>query len=237
MGSKNEIRRELRRTILAKPDIILEDQALMNALMTANAQAMGSNVFDIRGILMDRLESRLVHLEETHKNVVAAAYENLSRTNQIQRSVLRMMDAQDAQTFIKDLQTDVRDILRVEYIGLLLETNISNSTDILKTFGHNNVVKITKVGFIDKYLALGRNAPSKDVVLRMVFEHHGEVYGDGPFEVNSEALMKIACGTRGLPGMLVLGAKDGCRFSPKQGTDLLAFFASVFERLMWRWLT
>jgi len=36
--------------------------------------------------------------------------------------------------------------------------------------------------------------------------------------------------------MLVFGAEDPHQFSPSQGTDLLAFFAEVFERAMARWL-
>ena len=40
-----------------------------------------------------------------------------------------------------------------------------------------------------------------------------------------------------LPGMLVLGAEDPHQFKPTQGTDLLAFFAGIFERTMRRWLS
>ena len=40
-----------------------------------------------------------------------------------------------------------------------------------------------------------------------------------------------------LPGMLVLGAEDPHQFKPTHGTDLLAFFAGVFERTMRRWLS
>ena len=40
-----------------------------------------------------------------------------------------------------------------------------------------------------------------------------------------------------LPGMLVMGAEDPHQFKPAQGTDLLSFFAGVFERTMRRWLS
>ena len=41
---------------------------------------------------------------------------------------------------------------------------------------------------------------------------------------------------RHLGGLLAFGAADGLRFHPDQGTDLLAFFAGVFERSLRRWL-
>jgi len=37
-------------------------------------------------------------------------------------------------------------------------------------------------------------------------------------------------------GLLVMGSEDAHQFGPQQGTDLLAFFAGVFERSMRRWL-
>ena len=36
--------------------------------------------------------------------------------------------------------------------------------------------------------------------------------------------------------MLAMGSKDPHRFRPSHGTDLLSFFAAVFERAMRRWL-
>jgi uncharacterized protein YigA (DUF484 family) len=37
--------------------------------------------------------------------------------------------------------------------------------------------------------------------------------------------------------MLVMGSEDETLFTPQHGTDLLAFFAGVFERVVRRWLT
>ena len=49
----------------------------MRALIAANERAMGGNIVDLRGIAMERLEARLDRLEDTHRSVIAAAYENL----------------------------------------------------------------------------------------------------------------------------------------------------------------
>ncbi|MEO0391081.1 MAG: DUF484 family protein, partial [Pseudomonadota bacterium] len=55
--------------------------------------------------------------------------------------------------------------------------------------------------------------------------------------MRSEACLKLDFGTGRLPGLLVMGAEDPHMFSPAQGTDLLSFFAGVFERQMRRWLS
>ena len=41
----------------------------------------------------------------------------------------------------------------------------------------------------------------------------------------------------GFSRLHVMGAEDPHQFKPTQGTDLLVFFASVFERTMRRWLS
>ncbi|MCP3882222.1 MAG: DUF484 family protein, partial [Sulfitobacter sp.] len=49
--------------------------------------------------------------------------------------------------------------------------------------------------------------------------------------------LKLNFGAGRLPGLLILGSEDPHMFSPQQGTDLLGFFAGVFERTMRRWLS
>jgi uncharacterized protein YigA (DUF484 family) len=39
-----------------------------------------------------------------------------------------------------------------------------------------------------------------------------------------------------LPALLAFGSEDLHQFKPIHGTDLLAFFAGAFERMMRRWL-
>ena len=82
----------MRERIMSEPMVILEDHDLMRALISANERAMGGNIVDLRGIAMERLEALLARLEDTHRNVIAAAYENLSGTNQVHRAILRMLD-------------------------------------------------------------------------------------------------------------------------------------------------
>ena len=88
MSSSPMIDETLREKIIAKPESILDDQDLMRALIAANEKAMGGNIVDLRGIAMERLETRLDRLEDTHRSVIAAAYENLAGTNQIHRAIL-----------------------------------------------------------------------------------------------------------------------------------------------------
>ncbi|MFZ5962338.1 DUF484 family protein [Thalassococcus sp. BH17M4-6] len=235
MSSSPEINDSLRETIISRPDVILEDQDLMRALIAANERSMGGNIVDLRGIAMERLEARLDRLEDTHRSVIAAAYENLAGTNQVHRAILRMLDPVDFEPFLRDLGGEVADILRVDMVRLVLESVQGDSDAAIQRLG--SVLSVAEPGFIDSYLAENRSAPVRTVTLRQLQTGDRRIYGDKADWMRSEACLKLDFGPGRLPGLLVMGAEDPHQFTPLQGTDLLAFFAGVFERAMRRWLS
>ena len=226
----------VRDKIIADPDLLLEDQDIMRALVTANEKAMGPNVVDLRGVAMQRLEARLDRLEDTHRSVIAAAYENLAGTNQIHRAVLRLMDATKFEIFLHDLATDVADILRVDVMRLVLESASAVAPDpAVKRVA--SVLSVMPQGFSDQYITRGRDIPVRQVTLRQTKTQDETIFGDKADYIRSEACLKLDLGEGRMPGMLVMGSEDPHLFTPQQGTDLLTFFAGVFERAMRRWLS
>ena len=223
----------LREEILARPDALLEDKDVMRALIAAHEKTMGGNIIDLRGIAMDRLEERLDRLEETHRTVIAAAYENLAGTNQVHRAILRLLDPAKFEDFLRDLSGEVAEILRVDLMRLVLET-VADSDAVLARLG--DVLNVVEPGFIDQYLDQTRGGADRQVVLRQVQPNSSDIYGDEDW-IQSEACIKLDLGNGRLPGMLVMGSEDPHQFSASQGTDLLAFFGGVFERSMRRWLS
>lgn len=235
MSSSPKIEPDLRAAIIAKPDTVLDDQDVMHALISANERAMGGNIVDLRGIAMERLEARLDRLEDTHRSVIAAAYENLAGTNQIHRAILRMLDPMEFEVFLRDLGGEVAEILRLDAISLVLESVQNDNDPAVQRMG--SVLTVTEPGFIEDYLNNGRANPPRQVTLRQVQSASKRVYGETSDWIRSEACLRLDFGNGRLPGMLVMGAEDPHQFTPQQGTDLLSFFAGVFERSMRHWLS
>ncbi|PVA05821.1 DUF484 family protein [Thalassorhabdomicrobium marinisediminis] len=235
MSSDALLTEALRSKILSDPDAILEDQDLMRALVAANEKSLGGNIVDLRGIAMERLESRLDRLEDTHRNVIAAAYENLAGTNQVHRAILRMMDAGKFESFLRDLRGDVADILRVDAVRLILESSSGEADPAIARL--SDVLSIAEPGFVRNYITHGRSAPARQVTLRQVKTDDTAIFGEKAAYIRSEACLQLNLGEGRLPGMLILGAEDPHQFTPQQGTDLLTFFAGVFERVMRHWLS
>lgn len=236
MTSSLKIDDDLRATIIARPTVILDDKDVMHALIAANEKAMGSNIVDLRGIAMERLERRLDRLEDTHRSVIAAAYENLAGTNQVHRAILKLLEQRDFEAFLKVLGTDVAAILRVDRIRLVLESAEASADAAPKVQKLEDVLTVVSPGFVDHYLTGGRNIPDRAVTLRQVGDGSDRIYGEAADWIASEALLKLDLGQGRLPALLVIGSEDPHQFRPSQGTDLLSFFTGVFERSMKRFL-
>ena len=236
MSNKPVMNDVLREKIIAQPDVLLDDQVLMRALVNANERALGDNIVDLRGIAMKRLEARLDRLEETHRLVIAAAYDNLAGTNQIHRAILRMMDPITFEDFLRDLGAEVAEILRVDQVKLVLETVQSESDPTIERLG--GVLNAVPPGYVETYLTSDRNNGTvRQVTLRQLSEGNHSIYGDNGHFIRSEACILLDFGPGRLPGMLAMGAEDPHQFSPQQGVDLLTFFGGVFERAMRHWLS
>lgn len=235
MSSSPKIEDALREAIISQPDVILDDKDVMNALIAANERSMGANIVDLRGIAMDRMETRLDRLEDTHRSVIAAAYENLAGTNQIHRAILRMLDPVDFEPFLQDLGGEVAEILRVDAVRLVLET--AQGDEGLTLSGLGDVLTVADPGYVEGYVTQTRGGAARQVTLRQVESGSEELYGEKAARIRSEACLTLDFGADRLPGLLLLGAEDPHMFGPHQGTDLLVFFTGVFERIMRRWLS
>lgn len=229
MNEQAAIAEDLRLRILQEPDVILEDVDVMRALIAANDRSMGGNIVDLRGVAMERLEARLQRLEDTHRSVVAAAYENLAGMNQVHRAVNAFLEPLTFEDFLACLGSEVVDILRVGKVRLVLESQDAGEADI-----SHEVLNVVNIGFIADYMGQGR--PVRRVTLRRVDGNAAIVYGDNTSWIRSEACIALDFGANRLPGMLAFGSDSPAHFTPTQGTDLLDFMGGVFERAMRRWL-
>ncbi|MEM7710909.1 MAG: DUF484 family protein [Pseudomonadota bacterium] len=216
---------EWRDRVMTHPDMILEDRDLMRALMASNDRQMGRNVVDMRGVAMARLEARLDRLEDTHRSVIAAAYENLAGTNQIQRCVLRLLECHDLPAMLDALAGDMAEILRVDHIRLVFEAVEAETAP-------HPVIAPIGMGFVRDYTSSGPGVPLRQITLRQCEGASPEIYGETACDLRSEGLLVLDLGPGRSTGMLAMGSEDPHQFRPNQGTELLAFLTGAVERML-----
>lgn len=221
---------KLKADILADPSVVLEDSEVMRALLHAQDEANGERVVDLRNVFLERLEQRLERLEDTHASVIAAAYDNMAGTNQVQRAVLVVLEQRDFQSFLDVLQSEVASILAVDTVRLCIESKSQNSA-----LPHA-VITPLEPGSIREIVTNGRDVAMRKVTLRAAGANKTRVYTASAGRVKSEALLRLDLGQKQLPAMLAFGSENADRFGPEQGVDLLTYFAEAFERVLRRWV-
>ena len=226
----------LRAAILAHPEAVLDDLTVLRALVEAHPQE-GRKVTDLRSVLVRRLETRLSQLEQTHRSVIAAAYENLAGTAQVHRVVLELLEQGSLSGFLRTLLVAAPQVLAVDVARLVLETGeeLPGPVGDLDE-GLGPCVVAMPPGAIAAYLALDATRERDGVWLRRAPPESELIYGDEAGRVGSEALIDLDLGGNGHRGLLAFGAEDARRFSPEHGTDLVAFLGGVVARGLRRWL-
>ncbi len=226
----------LRARILADPGIVLDDIELMRGIVQAERRGFGRKVVDLRGVLVERLEERLDRLEDTHREVLAAAYDNVAGTAQIHRAGLALLGAEDFRGFLRILEEEVPGTLHVDIIRLALEAPAAEPGTGLGPEELKEAVVALPAGGAETYVTAGRGGPVRPVVLRGLSRASPTVYGAAAPGIRSEAALLLDLGPGRLPGILALGSHEPNRFDPEQGIDLLTFFGGIVERTMRRWL-
>ncbi len=143
------------------------------------------------------------------------------------RAVLKLLEPATLLGFLTCLRDDLPDILRVEALHLLMETDAQPVAPVLRSLG--NLLTLVQPGFIKEYLTQGRDIPIRRITLRPTLSGNVAVFQSSTHEIRSEACVILDLGGSRPSGLLVIGSETAGHFDPTQGTDLLTFFAGTFE--------
>ncbi|MCI4660576.1 MAG: DUF484 family protein [Neomegalonema sp.] len=229
----------VREFISKNPDFVLNDAEMMRALLSCG-QKEGRNVVDLRGAVISRLEERLGRLAEAHRDMIEAAWDNITGMEQVHRAALEAIDAQTFERFCEIVTEDFTELLNVDWVRFCL----SSAHEL--AVGDSAFV-ILSVEQMAALMARHRTPGQPQRVL--LHGHLGSdaglgtsiadpaIYGaDAPL-VGSEAVIRLDFGRHLPPGLLVFGAQDPERFHEEQGSELLSFLGAILERAMRGWLS
>ncbi|MHA1128119.1 MAG: DUF484 family protein [Alphaproteobacteria bacterium] len=229
---------KLKEEILRDPAVVLDDSEVMRALLESTDKAKGENVLDLRSIFVARLEERLDRLEDTHRSVVAVAYENLAGNNQIQRAVITLLSADTLAEFVQALNHDVANVLGVDVIRLCIEGDKPHGgRPVDPENPDSSIIVALPTDGVTNYITGQRSGPDpKQITLRRTTEAKSSVFGNAAVDVTSEAVLRLDIGGQTARGLVAFGSFEDKRFAPDQGTDLLVFLAHAIERILRRWV-
>ena len=110
-------------------------------------------------------------------------------TNQVHRAILRMLDPTQFEEFLRNLGSDVAEILHVDAIKLVLESPEAGPDPALERI--SDVLVVVEPGFVDDYINLGHAPTSRQVILRQAVPATTRLYGQRAADLRSEACLRL----------------------------------------------
>ena len=227
---------KLREEILMQAHEILNDEILLRALIDASDKNLGNKIVDLRSVALQKMDGELKKLKRSNQQVIATAYENLVGMKQVHQVVLKSLEQNNFDEFIKNLNTEVCQILKVDCIRLGLETHSLFENNLKPEVKLIKLQDLFPTNFVDTYISQGKNNGTDDIVLRPTPTGSEQLYGKLSKNLKSEGCIKLRIGNENIVGILALASKEKEKFTAQQGVELLKFMGSVFERRISHWL-
>jgi uncharacterized protein YigA (DUF484 family) len=227
---------KLREVILMQAHEILNDEILLRALIEASDKNLGNKIVDLRSVALQKMDGELKKLKRSNQQVIATAYENLVGMKQVHQAVLKSLEQNNFNEFVKNLNTEVCEILKVDCIRLGLETHSIFENNLKQGVELAKLQDLFPTNFVDTYISQGKNNGTDDIVLRPTTTGSEQLYGKLSKNLKSEGCMKLRIGNENIVGILALASKEKEKFTAQQGVELLKFMGSVFERRISHWL-
>jgi uncharacterized protein YigA (DUF484 family) len=200
------------------PGFLAEHPDLL-ASQAAPHRALGSGIADLQGFLIERLRAAVRRLEEREREWIRERRALRSLTQQAHKAALAMIAAQDLNSLVEVVTTDLAVLLDVDAAVLAVECDDgATRRDVAG-------VRCVPPGTIDAALGAG-------CAVKSVADGRGDarVFGAAAGLARSAVLARLG-GARGLPpAVLAVGSRRPNRLPG--GTGALRFLAEVLEQCL-----
>ena len=195
-------------------------------LLRAPRRELGADVFDFQHFHIERLRRDLARLTTDQRNLLAASRGTLASQGRVHKAVLAVLAAASFEHLLQTVTTDLAVLLDVDIVTIGVETTVPSAR--LGLHG----IRLLKAGAVDALLGVERN-----VLLRADVPGEVALFGSAAGLVRSQALLRLGFGRGGPLGILCIGTRQGGRYHPGQGTELLLFLARVIGMTIAQWLS
>ena len=202
--------------LIAKPELIREDEGLMRAL---GLRPIAPNVVDFGPAALARVEEARQRETSARYEIEQIAKANFAAQAETHAVVVDLLEARNNADLARRVNAAA-----TERFGL--------AAGVIAAEGPGSVPtgwRVLPTGFTD--LILGPEGLARLGAI----EGGEEIFGDGGAKVRSMALLRMAIWADGRPAILAFGSSEAEGFRRDMGAELVAFLARVVERTAERW--
>ena len=206
------------------PGFLNDNPDILVALLPPD-MGHGEGVLDMQRFMLQRLQRELAGMTAREQTLIEAAKVNADIQAKIHSAVRALLDADSLEALIGIVTAKLPKLFDVATVALCIETDTA-----LPDGAEKMGVILLPAGVLTEILTEDRT-----VLLRANIEGEDRIFGKKAAQVRSTALLKLDLGDR--TALLALGARAPDGFDPRQGTELLSFFAHALQCCLRRWLT
>lgn len=199
------------------PDFFTLQPDVLTALAPAEHWNLGSTdtIVDIRQFIVEGLREQMDGLRDCATEVIETSRFNMAYQQRTHAAVLQLLGANTLDQLLEVISDGLPVVLDVDFVALALEHPGSADCSPSK-------VSPLVPGEVDYLLGAGQ-----DVLLLADLGDEAQIFGDETQQIRSAAFARLDPGPMAPSGVLAMGSCLEDTFHPSQGTELLAFLASV----------
>jgi uncharacterized protein YigA (DUF484 family) len=206
------------------PNFLNEHPDVLLALVPPEMDR-GRGVVDMQRFMLERLRVELATRKGREGKLLQAARSNADVQAKVHLAVRALLQAPSLEELIRIIVGKLPKMFDIAAAALCVE-----SDKTLPGVGKTGIVLVPN-GTLDELLA-----EERPVALRAGVAGDERIFGPKAGQINSVALMRLELGRKAPKALLVLGARSPAGFDPRDGTELLGFFAYVLQHSIRRWL-
>lgn len=208
----------------AHPQFLKQNPEACDLLVPPSGEK-GKGVADFQSYMIERLKADKEEVITTTREIVENTRANMNNQQRIHAAVLRLLEANSFDDFIRCITIDLASILDVDIAVLVVESN-GREIPQVDTAG----IRILPGGTVDEWMQ------DKNVLLQDNISGIEPIYGGGATLVQSQILLRVDISMDTPPAILAFGSRDPDMFQEGQATDQIIFLARVIERCFRTWL-
>ena len=235
MSSKSDDAKALTADIIA-PDAVaswlkrnpgfLNDRPDVLAALVPPESDHGEGVVDMQRFMLVRLQRELADKRDREHALLEATKANLDAQAKIHHAVRVVLDADSFDALIKTITGKLPSLFDIAAVSFCVE-----SDELLPGDSAKSGIVLLPSGALGEMIVAGRT-----VMLQADIEGDTRIFGNKAKQVRSMALLRLDFGKNLPQALLALGAGAPDGFDPRQGTELLSFFAHSLQHCTRRWL-
>jgi len=211
---------------LQRNPTFLNDRPELIAALVPPEFTRGEAVVDLQRFMLERMRRDHAQMAARERALLDAAEANARTQARVHAGIKALLATKSFEALIAVVSDELPTLFEIKAAALCVETG-----DPLPGNASDVGVIVIPPGTLDELF----EGPHP-VVLRPEVQGDKAIFGRKAARVRSVALMRLDFGKGAPRGMLALGSAAPREFDPRQGTELLSFFAHVLQHRIRRWL-